>query len=110
MKADDIIFHHLKKSGVVHSAASEERPYVSSISKFDRAILNEIFKFIGFYNFPKDIKLPKDSFGNFTQVLKRNSVFSQFYVYVKCLFLYILEIFSLRVHSHLNVQIGQLFF
>lgn len=29
-KADEIIFTHLKKSGVVHSALSEEKPYVSS--------------------------------------------------------------------------------
>lgn len=29
IKADDIIFGHLKKSGVVHSAASEVKPYVS---------------------------------------------------------------------------------
>jgi fructose-1,6-bisphosphatase len=29
LKADEVIFNHLKASGVVHSAASEERPYVS---------------------------------------------------------------------------------
>ena len=28
LKTDEIIFSHLKKSGVVHSAASEEKPYV----------------------------------------------------------------------------------
>jgi fructose-1,6-bisphosphatase len=28
LKTDEIIFNHLKKSGVVHSAASEEKPYV----------------------------------------------------------------------------------
>ena len=28
LKADEIIFNHLRKSGVVHSAASEEKPYV----------------------------------------------------------------------------------
>jgi fructose-1,6-bisphosphatase len=39
LKADEIIFNHLRKSGVVHSAASEEKPYVSQthcdISIFD---------------------------------------------------------------------------
>lgn len=29
LKAEDIIFNHLRKSGVVKSAASEEKPYVS---------------------------------------------------------------------------------
>jgi hypothetical protein len=28
LKADEIVFEHLRKSGVVHSAASEEKPYV----------------------------------------------------------------------------------
>jgi fructose-1,6-bisphosphatase len=30
IEADKIIFEQLKKSGVVHSAASEEKPYVSN--------------------------------------------------------------------------------
>jgi hypothetical protein len=28
LKADEIIFSHLKKSGVVHAAASEQKPFV----------------------------------------------------------------------------------
>ena len=32
LKADEIIFSYLKKSGVVHSAASEEKPYVSILA------------------------------------------------------------------------------
>ena len=31
LEADKIIFEQLKKSGVVHSAASEEKPFVSGI-------------------------------------------------------------------------------
>jgi fructose-1,6-bisphosphatase len=31
VKADEIIFRHLKESGVVAAAASEEKPYVSQI-------------------------------------------------------------------------------
>jgi fructose-1,6-bisphosphatase len=30
LEADKIIFEQLKKSGVVHSAASEEKPFVSN--------------------------------------------------------------------------------
>jgi fructose-1,6-bisphosphatase len=33
LTADDIIFKHLKKSGVVIGAASEEKPYVSALSQ-----------------------------------------------------------------------------
>jgi fructose-1,6-bisphosphatase len=33
IKADEIIFNHLRKSGVVHSAASEEKPFVSDSSR-----------------------------------------------------------------------------
>jgi sedoheptulose-bisphosphatase len=32
LKADDIIFKHLKKSGVVFSAASEEKPYANELN------------------------------------------------------------------------------
>lgn len=31
LKADEIIFSHLKKSGVVHAAASEQKPFVLPI-------------------------------------------------------------------------------
>jgi fructose-1,6-bisphosphatase len=42
LEADRIIFEQLKNSGVVHSAASEEKPYVSdrlgSTQNFNRSI------------------------------------------------------------------------
>lgn len=33
LKADEIIFRHLKDSGVVYAAMSEERPYVNELNK-----------------------------------------------------------------------------
>jgi len=32
LKADDIIFAHLKKAGVVHGAASEQKPYINELN------------------------------------------------------------------------------
>jgi len=33
LKSDDIIFKHLRKSGVVHAAMSEEKPYLNELEK-----------------------------------------------------------------------------
>jgi fructose-1,6-bisphosphatase len=46
LTADDIIFKHLKKSGVVMGAASEEKPYVSALSKTFPVLLKSYKSYI----------------------------------------------------------------